>query len=298
MFFASFCVLILFLLLGNTPFRAVTLSLGIILVVSGFSKHTRVGIRELLEATAKAAHGGVSLIAAASCVGLILGVVLLTGIGTKLPGMLVPLAQNNLILALLLLMVSTIVLGMGLPSSVCYLLMATLVGSILTDLGLVPLAAHLFIFYFGMMSMVTPPVALAAYTAGAIANANIMRTGFAAFRFALVGFALPYAFVLRPELLTLSSDGGTAGFWSIAGSLGITVLGIVPLAASVAGYFLAPLALWHRLVLFAAAMAYILVRSAIWLHLPALIFVLAIGFLNWRSRMSVDKERQNEEGSS
>ena len=181
MFFASFCVLILFLLLGNTPFRAVTLSLGIILVVSGFSKHTRVGIRELLEATAKAAHGGVSLIAAASCVGLILGVVLLTGIGTKLPGMLVPLAQNNLILALLLLMVSTIVLGMGLPSSVCYLLMATLVGSILTDLGLVPLAAHLFIFYFGMMSMVTPPVALAAYTAGAIANANIMRTGFAGF---------------------------------------------------------------------------------------------------------------------
>jgi TRAP-type uncharacterized transport system fused permease subunit len=146
--------------------------------------------------------------------------------------------------------------------------------------------------------MVTPPVALAAYTAGAIANANIMRTGFAAFRFALVGFALPYAFVLRPELLTLSSDGGAAGFWSIAGSLGITVLGIVPLAASVAGYFLAPLALWNRLVLFAAAMAYILVRSAIWLHLPALIIVLTIGFLNWRSRMSVDKERQNEEGSS
>ncbi len=297
-FFASFCVLILFLLLGNTPFRAVTLSLVIILVVSGFSKHTRVGIRELLEATAKAAHGGVSLIAAASCVGLILGVVLLTGIGTKLPGMLVPLAQNNLILALLLLMVSTIVLGMGLPSSVCYLLMATLVGSILTDLGLVPLAAHLFIFYFGMMSMVTPPVALAAYTAGAIANANIMRTGFAAFRFALVGFALPYAFVLRPELLTLSSDGGTAGFWSIVGSLGITVLGIVPLAASVAGYFLAPLSLWMRLVFFVAGMGFILIRSAIWLHLPALIIVLTIGFLNWRSSMLMDKDRRDQESGS
>ena len=297
-FCAGFCVLILFLVLGYTPFRAVTWGLVVVLAVSALSRHTRIGIRDICDAMAKAAHGGVSLIAAASCVGLILGVVLLTGIGTKLPGLLVPLAQNNLILALILLMVSTIVLGMGLPSSVCYLLMATLVGSVLTDLGLVPLAAHLFIFYFGMMSMVTPPVALAAYTAGAIANANIMRTGVAAFRFALVGFALPYAFVLRPELLTLSSDGGTAGVWSIAGSLGMTALGIVPLAASVAGYLLAPLSLWMRLMFLVSGMGFILIRSAIWLHLPALIIVLAIGFLNWRSRASVDEKRQNAESGS
>ena len=297
-FCTGFCVLILFLVLGYTPFRAVTWGLIIVLVVSAFSRHTRIGIREICDAMVKAAHGGVSLIAAASCVGLILGVVLLTGIGTKLPGMLIPLAQNNLILALLLLMVSTIVLGMGLPSSVCYLLMATLVGSVLTDLGLVPLAAHLFIFYFGMMSMVTPPVALAAYTAGAIANANIMKTGLAAFRFALVGFALPYAFVLRPELLTLSSDGGSAGLWSIVGSVGITTLGIVPLAASVAGYLAAPLTLWQRLVFFAAAIGFILVRSAVWLHLPALIIVLAVGVLNWRSRMAMNKKRQNHESGS
>ncbi|MDE0299770.1 MAG: TRAP transporter fused permease subunit [Candidatus Poribacteria bacterium] len=297
-FCTGFCVLILFLVLGYTPFRAVTWGLIAVLVLSVFSRHTRMGLRELVEAIVKAAHGGVSLIAAASCVGLILGVVLLTGIGTKLPGMLIPLAQNNLIFALLLLMISTIVLGMGLPSSVCYLLMATLVGSVLTDLGLVPLAAHLFIFYFGMMSMVTPPVALAAYTAGAIANANIMRTGFAAFRFALVGFALPYAFVLRPELLTLSSDGGTAGIWPIVGSVGITALGIVPLAASVAGFLMAPLALWQRLVFFATAMGFILVRSAIWLHLPALGVVVAIGILNWRSSASMDENPQHREGDS
>ena len=297
-FCAGFCVLILFLVLGYTPFRAVTWGLIVVFAASAFSRHTRIGIREIGDAMAKAANGGVSLIAAASCVGLILGVVLLTGIGTKLPGLLVPLAQNNLILALLLLMVSTIVLGMGLPSSVCYLLMATLVGSILTDLGLVPLAAHLFIFYFGMMSMVTPPVALAAYTAGAIANANIMRTGVAAFRFALVGFALPYAFVLRPELLTLSSDGGTAGVWSIVGSLGMTALGIVPLAASVAGYLLAPLSLWMRLIFLVSGMGFILIHSAIWLHLPALIIVLAIGFLNWRLSVSMNTDQQNQESGS
>ena len=109
-------------------------------------------------------EGGVSLVAAASCVGIILGVVTLTGIGGKLPAAIIPLAQDNVILALVLLMVSTIILGMGLPSAVCYLLMATMIGSVLGEMQTATLAAHLFIFYFGMMSMVTPPVALAAYT--------------------------------------------------------------------------------------------------------------------------------------
>ena len=97
----------------------------------------------------------------------------------------------------MLIMVGSIVLGMGLPSAVCYLLMATLIGPIIGGLGVVPLAAHFFIFYFGMMSMVTPPVALAAYAAASIANCDIMRTALAAFRFALVGFTLPFMFVFR-----------------------------------------------------------------------------------------------------
>ena len=155
----------------------------------------------------KAAHGGVSLIAAASCVGLILGVVTLTGIGAKLPGTLLPLAENSRILALALLMISTIILGMGLPSSVCYLLMATLVGPVLAELGLVPLAAHLFIFYFGMMAMVTPPVALAAYTAAAIAGTGIMQTGVAAFRFALVGLCTTLRLHLEAGITATSSRG-------------------------------------------------------------------------------------------
>jgi hypothetical protein len=93
---------------------------------------------------------------------------------------------------------------------VTYLLLATLIGPVLGQLGVVPLAAHLFIFYFGMMAMVTPPVALAAYAAASIAGADIMKTGIAAFRFALVGFTLPFIFVFRPELLLLAPDGAPA----------------------------------------------------------------------------------------
>ncbi len=289
-FYSAFSALVVFLILGYTPFRAVTLSLIGILILSAFNRHTRLGFRECFDAMTKVAQGGIPLIAAACCVGLILGVVLLTGVGLRLPGLLLPLAQDNLILALVLLMISTIVLGMGLPSSVCYLLMATFVGSILPNLGIVPLAGHFFIFYFGMMSMVTPPVALASYTAAAIASADIMKTGFAAFRFSLVGFALPYAFVLRPELLTLSPDGGLACAWAIASSVGITALGILPLAASIGGYLFRPLDPWQRVVLLLASGLLILTPFQIWFQVVGGLIFGGIGFITWRSRVKREVE--------
>ncbi len=280
-FLVAFFSLVFFLVLGYTPFRAVSIALFCVLSFSAFSRLTRVGRRGLSSALEGAAHGGVSLIAAASCVGIIIGVVTLTGIGAKLPSVLLPLAKDNLILALLLLMVSTIILGMGLPSAVCYLLMATLVGPVLGELGIVPLAAHFFIFYFGMMSMVTPPVALAAYTAAAIAKAGIMRTGVAAFRFALVGFTLPFAFVLHPELLLLSSE-----LSAILANIFIALLGILPLAAAIAGYGFGPLNAWQRTVLLAAALLLFLTPSGsarVWVQGLGLFVTGVIAILNWRS---------------
>ena len=249
----AFASLILFLVVGFTPFRAVSLSLLLVLIQAALHPDTRIGARDLVAICKRAASAGVSLIAAAACVGMIIGVVTLTGIGSRMPGVLVPLAQSNLPLALILLMVSTIILGMGLPSAVCYLLMATLVGPILDDLGLVPLAAHMFIFYFGMMSMVTPPVALAAYTASAIARAGVMQSGLAAFRFALIGFALPYCFVLNPELLLLSPDGGELAPSAVFAAVACTLLGIVPLAGGVTGQLRGNLHLLLRLLLLLAS---------------------------------------------
>ena len=249
----AFASLILFLVVGFTPFRAVSLSLLLVLIQAALHPDTRIGAPDLLAICKRTASAGVSLIAAAACVGIIIGVVTLTGIGSRMPGVLVPLAQSNLPLALIMLMASTIILGMGLPSAVCYVLMATLVGPILDDLGLVPLAAHMFIFYFGMMSMVTPPVALAAYTASAIARAGVMQSGLAAFRFALIGFALPYCFVLNPELLLLSPDGGELAPSAVFAAVACTLLGIVPLAGGVTGQLRGNLHLLLRLLLLLAS---------------------------------------------
>ena len=305
-FLAAFVTLILFLLLGATAFRAVSWSLLIIVVISllnffiqriGKQQTTvetssgipdvRKGADFLITPCRRAAQSGVSLIAAAACVGIILGVVTLTGVGSKLPSTLLPIAATNLILALFFLMISTIILGMGLPSSVCYLLMAILVGPVLLDLGVVPLAAHFFIFYFGMMSMVTPPVALAAYAAAAIAGSGIMTTAFAAFRFALVGFALPYAFVLRPALLWLSNDGNTPALWTVVGNFSLTLVGTVILAAAIAGYTFNKLALWARGLLFIAAIVLFFAPTTIqfvWVHGIVVLASIPIFYYNWREK--------------
>ncbi|MEM7587415.1 MAG: TRAP transporter large permease subunit, partial [Acidobacteriota bacterium] len=253
-FVASLGTLIVLLLSGFTVFRSVSLAMLVTVVVSAFDPEIRLTPKRLLAAVEKAARGGIALIAAAASVGIVVGVVTLTGVGSKLPATIVPLAQDNLFMALSLLMLSSIVLGMGLPSAVCYLLLATLIGPALGGLGVPPLAAHLFIFYFGLMSMVTPPVALAAYTAASIAGSSIMRTAFTAFRFSLAGFALPYLFVYRPELLMLSSDGGSAAPLEIAVAFTLAALGIWPFAAAIAGHLTGPLNTVLRTLLFAAAL--------------------------------------------
>ncbi len=245
--------LILMLIVGYTPFRAVSVSLLAIVAVGAFNPRTRLSLGAIIQAFAKSARDVVSLVAASASVGIIIGIVTLTGIGTRLPATILPLAEQSLFLALLLIMVSSIVLGMGLPSAVCYLLLATLIGPVLGNLGVVPLAAHMFIFYFGMMSMVTPPVALAGYAAASIAGTNIMQTSFAAFRFALVGFTLPFIFVYRPELLMLTPAGETASPLDMFVPVLIGTLGVLCFASAITGQLRSALTLPFRIAMFGAA---------------------------------------------
>lgn len=261
-FFSAFVVLIAALLYGLTPFTAVSISLAWILVVSVVSADTRLNGSKMLAAFVGAARGGMALIVAASCVGIILGVVDLTPLSSALPLKIQSYAGDNAIVALLMLMCSTIVLGMGLPSAVCYLLMASLVGKVLISLNTPPLAAHLFIFYFGMMSMVTPPVALAAYAAAAISKGNVMRTAFEAFRFSLVGFALPFAFVLKPELIMLTVDNQPASWIAILVAVAIAVVAVIGLSAAVAGYFSRRIGFGWRVALMGASLLVFFTRSS------------------------------------
>lgn len=252
-FFGSLGVLIVLLVIGYTPFRAVTIALAVICGLGFLSARTKITLDKLLKAFVSSAKNGISLVSAASCVGIVIAMVTVTGVGTRFAGVLLPIAQDNLFLALVLIMLASIVLGMGLPSAVCYLLLATIIGPPLAQLGVVPLSAHLFIFYFGMMSMVTPPVALAGFTAASISGSSIMSTSVASFRFALVGFSLPFVFVLQPQLIMLSADGSPAPWIEVVIVFLFAMLGIVPLAACVSGYLFSSLSLiWRALALVSA----------------------------------------------
>ncbi len=296
LFFSSFVILIAMLVYGYTPFRAVSVSLAGILVLSFFSKHTRLTPAKVWEAMSRAGKSGMTLIAAACCVGIILAIVDMTGIGATLPEKVQALANNSSLAALFLLMVSTIILGMGLPSAVCYLLMAILLGSVLSQLNTAPLAAHLFIFYFGMMSMVTPPVALAAYTAAAIAKADVMRSALAAFRFSLVGFALPYAFVLRPELVMLTPGNEPASTIAIVINVLITLTGILGLAAGIAGHAFKRLTPPWQIPLLASSLLIFFLRLQGWqliVQVMAVVFILLVMMINLvgsRASASPDSE--------
>jgi len=281
--------LVVFLLLGYTAFRAVTIAIGATLAIGLWHPATRITGRGLGEALVSSARDVVPLIAAAASVGIIIGTVTLTGIGTRLPAAIMPMAEESLLLALVFVMIASLILGMGLPSAVTYLLLATLVGPALGQLGAVPLAAHLFIFYFGLMSMVTPPVALAAYAAASIAGSNIMRTGITAFRFALVGFTLPFIFVFRPQLLMLHPEG-TAAIGDFVEAFGIAALGVTTFAAGIGGCLFTRTRGAERLLLFLAA-ALLLIPGPgvdVWgVRIPALdvgggLVALAAGVPNWR----------------
>ncbi|MFP6765476.1 MAG: TRAP transporter fused permease subunit, partial [Planctomycetaceae bacterium] len=208
---------------------------------------------QMLKAMTVSSKNGVSLVAASACVGIIIGVVDTTGIATLFSQEIKLVVQESLFLALLGIMSVSLVLGMGVPSVVCYLLMATMMGNLLEQLGVPPLAAHLFIFYFGMMSMVTPPVALAAYASASIAEAPIMKTAFAAFRFSLVGFTLPFMFIYRPELLLMNAQGESAAIPVVIMQTATAIVGIYALAAGLSGYLRRPLGLKVQVVLLVTA---------------------------------------------
>ena len=252
-FVGAFASLLGFLFFGYSPFRAVTLSLVVILILSCFHPSTRLNVRSLLEALRDSARDVIPLICAAACVGIVIGVVTLTGAGTRFPSLIIPIAEGSLLLALLVIMLSSIVLGMGLPSVVCYLLLATLIGDVLGDLGVVQLAGHMFIFYFGMLSMVTPPVALAAFAASSIAGAPMMATAMHAFRSSLVGFFLPFMFVFRPELLMLAPDGGPAAIGDITLAFIIAAIGTAAFAIGLTGYYFDAITKRGRILYFVAA---------------------------------------------
>lgn len=226
------CLLIGLLVSGFSPTLAASYSILLVYLMSFLRRETRMGFRKLLETMELAAKMSVSISAACAAAGLIVGVVGLTGLGLKFSGMVLSVAGGNLFLALILILLASLVLGMGLPVTASYIMLAVLAAPALLELGVPLLAGHLIIFWYSQDANITPPVCLAGYAAAGVAGSHPMRTGIQAWKLSKGLYLIPLLFAYQPEILFSN------GFWP---AMGVTVTGLIALAAGVGaldGYLL------------------------------------------------------------
>lgn len=237
-------VIVYLLVSGYTPMRAALVAIVLSIVVSGIKKSTRMSPAAIVKGLETGARNVLGVLVACAAAGIIIGVVTKTGVGLKLASALLELSGGLILPSMFLTMITAILLGMGVPTTANYVITSTIAAPALIQMGVPILAAHMFVFYFGIIADVTPPVALAAYAGSGISGGNALRTGINASKLAIAAFIIPYMFVLSPELLLV--DGLTAG---LCVSLLTALVGMVALSSSLIGYLVAPLKTWERVIL-------------------------------------------------
>ncbi len=234
---------------------------------------TRMGPEKILEALEKAGRMTVAVAVPCAVAGVVVGVVDDTGLGLKFSGLIVSISGGMILPALALTLLGCIIMGMGMPTAAAYIMAGTLLGPALSKLGLPVLAAHMFIYYFAILSMLTPPVALSAYVASGVAESDLNATGWKAFQLSLAGFLVPLAFVYNPAMLFIGALGET--LWVTL----TCVIGVAALAAAITGHVSLPLSGRERAAYFICSLGLIvpekitdvigsvLLAAVLWRHL-------------------------------
>lgn len=249
-YFLPIVILIYLLAIQISPMKAAfwsILAMVVMEIIQQLIRKKTVDFRTIWEGLEEGAKGMLVVVTACACAGIVIGVINVTGFGLKISDLMIGIAHGSLPILLVLTMFSSLILGMGLPTVACYIILSILAAPALVEMGVLPLAAHLFVFYFGIIAAITPPVALAAYAAAGIAGASPMKVGFIAWRLGLVAFLLPYMFIYGPSIMMM----GNIQEILLAIISGIT--GIFALAGGLQGYLFRPLSMGLRIILFIAA---------------------------------------------
>ena len=246
---------------GLSPIFSALFSIAVLLVigfVKEYKRNHRLPIREVFAALVKAAKTTVSVTIACACAGIVIGIVSMTGIGIKFTSIVFQLSGGNLLLMLLLVMVACIIMGMGLPSTAAYIIAATVGVPSLIAAGIPELAANMFVFYFAIMSFITPPVAVAAYAAAGLADCSASKTGWLAFMLGLPGFIIPFIYAYNPALLIVDTPVGDTLY-----IVALTTFAVVLVSMAVIGWFRGQLC---------PALRVLVAASAILMFIPGVIF--------------------------
>jgi TRAP-type uncharacterized transport system fused permease subunit len=220
-------------------------------------KGRRMTLRNLAASFWDAGIATTELVMIVAAAGFVIGILNKSGGGFALTLFLVQLGGGNLYVLLLLAAIICIVLGMGMPTTGVYVLLAALVAPSLIEAGVAKLSAHMFILYFGMMSMITPPIALAAFAAASISRADPMKTGYVAMRMGWVAYVIPFLFVLSPTLLMVGAP------WKIALNAATATIGVYIVSVAMVGFFTRPLGVFTRILLGIGGLAAVFPDTAI-----------------------------------
>lgn len=244
-------LLVVFLLVKRfTPLYAGAVGIVAVIIAAALKKETRLGIKDIFWSLENGAKRCVSVAVSCASVGFVIGVCTLTGISTILGNYILKIGQGNLILTAVLVMILSIIMGMGLPTVAVYVLLVSVAVPVVTTFDVPILAAHFFVFYFGLMANVTPPVAIPAYAAAGLAGSNPSKTGWMAFKLAMSGYLVPYLFLYNPHILMID-----ANFFQIFYAVLSPALGIFLLSISLEGYFMKALKPWEQVLAGCAALA-------------------------------------------
>jgi len=270
--FISVIVLLYFMAIGRTVFFSVTVSIFSVLILSYIRKETRLTFKRLFDAFYQASRGTIIVAIACAVAGVMIGAIYTTGLAERFVNLVIALSGHYLILALVMTMVTALVLGMGMPTSAAYILMVALIIPALVKIGIAPLFAHMFVFYFACLSLITPPVAPAAYVAAGIAKSDMTKTGWMATKMALVAFIVPFMFIYCPELLFIGTP------FQIILAVFTSLVGVYALAVSLQGYWQTKLNTIQRGLAFVGAL--LLIKPGIYTDILG--FVLLGGLYVWQ----------------
>jgi TRAP transporter 4TM/12TM fusion protein len=237
-------LLVALLMMGYTPTLVAVVTIVATVIIAALRPSSRMGFRDILAALETGVRDTLGVAAACASVGITVGVFSLTGLGLKLANIILMMGSGSLFMTLFFTMIASIVLGLGLPSIPCYIITATMAAPALSTFGIDPLASHLFVFYFGAIANLTPPIALAAFAGAGIAGSDPQRTGWISCKLALAGFIVPFIFIYKPGLMIINSS-----VLDIVVATVTTILAVLALAAATEGFLLTRLNWALRLAL-------------------------------------------------
>lgn len=240
----SVVILLYLMFTGYTPLFAAFYATISVVLIGALRKETRMNFRQILRSMEEAAKGTVGVAVACAVVGFVVGTASLTSLGVSFGNAILDLAGNNMLLALFLTMITSIIVGTGVPTTPTYIIVATVSAPVLVKLGLPGLVAHMFVFYYGALADVTPPTALSAYTSAAIAKCDPQKATWQAWRLASVGFLIPFYFALRPEMMLVAVK---ASLLQISWAVLITTMAALSLSYVIQNYQRKPLHVYERL---------------------------------------------------